>query len=251
MTLRKLIYHPSGRAGEYADKGYAANLFKGCTHGCKYCYVPAFTHQKKEIFHASVSPAPDVLERLKADMKRVGVLKEPIFLCFTCDPYGADAPTEITREAIKIIMEAGNTVNILTKGGRRACGDFDLLSQNPGNKLGVGGYLAFVKKRNAFLIMSSRECSVRWEGEDESVYSAVFTADATQEAMGKPLSILKEADVLQAGFNLIDKGSKITGGRAICTFNNSIQFTLDIPPQETKSNFVLFHNPQVIADAFE
>jgi len=135
--MRKIIYHPSGRAGEYADHGYAVNLFKGCTHGCKYCYVPMFTHQDRATFHASVTPAPDVLERLKADMKRVGVLDEPIFMCFTCDPYCIDAPEGITRAAIKIIIESGNRVNILTKAGVKAKKDFDLLCSVHGNKIGA------------------------------------------------------------------------------------------------------------------
>jgi DNA repair photolyase len=135
--MRKLIYHPSGRAGEYAEKGYAVNLFKGCTHGCLYCYVPQFTHQSKESFHSQCVAAPDVLERLKADMKRVGVLSEPIFLCFTTDPYCVDAPPGITRRAIEIILESRNRVNILTKGGMRACADFDLLASVPGNKVGA------------------------------------------------------------------------------------------------------------------
>lgn len=137
MSYRKLIYHPSGSAGEYAEKGYAVNLFRGCTHGCRYCYVPQFTHQSREAFHAHCDPAPDVLARLKADMKRVGVLSEPIFLCFTTDPYCVDAPEGITRKAIEIILESGNRVNILTKGGTRACADFDLLASVPGNKIGA------------------------------------------------------------------------------------------------------------------
>lgn len=140
--MRKLIYHPSGKAGEYADKGYAVNLFKGCTHGCKYCYVPPFCRVSKEAFHASVTPAPDVLERLERDMKRVGVLPEPIFLCFTCDPYCLDSPTGITSKAIQIILRYGNRVNILTKGGVMAARDFDLLSSVKGNK--VGATLTFV-----------------------------------------------------------------------------------------------------------
>lgn len=137
MSLRKLIYHPSGRAGEYADKGYAANLFKGCTHGCKYCYVPSFCHVSREEFRASSTAAPDVLERLAKDMIRAGVLNEPIFLCFTCDPYCIGGPTHLTRRAIEIIIASGNTVNILTKGGVRACRDLDLLATNPGNKIGA------------------------------------------------------------------------------------------------------------------
>lgn len=97
----------------------------------------------REEFHSSVKPAPDVLARLEADMKRVGKLPEPVFLCFTTDPYCLDAPEGITREAIKIILASGNTVNILTKGGTRACEDFDLLIGS-GSK--VGATLTFCGK---------------------------------------------------------------------------------------------------------
>src|SRR5574340_268140 len=89
-NLRKILYTPSGRAGAYANKGYAINLFKGCENGCLYCYVPAFCRLDKTSFHAKVQPAPDVLERLQRDLKRLGVLPEPIFMCFTCDPYPED-----------------------------------------------------------------------------------------------------------------------------------------------------------------
>lgn len=151
MSLRKLIYHPSGKAGEYADKGYAANLFKGCTHGCGYCYVPSVLRMSRNQFHRSSVAAPDVLERLTKDIDRIGIVKEPIFLCFTCDPYCEGAPTDITRQAIRIINASGNAVNILTKGGTRTCGDFDLLTTNPGNKIG------------ATLTFSCEESSIYWE----------------------------------------------------------------------------------------
>ena len=32
------IYEPRGRAREYSP--FALNCFKGCDHGCQYCYVP-------------------------------------------------------------------------------------------------------------------------------------------------------------------------------------------------------------------
>lgn len=148
---RSLLYTPSGRAGEYANHGYAANLYRGCTHGCQYCYVPASTRMSREDFHSGVVPVKDMIKRLTADMKRVGKLDEPIFLCFTCDPYCIDAPREMTRAAIEIIMEAGNAVNILTKGGDLAIADFDLLRKNPKNKIG------------ATLTFSNEALSKEWE----------------------------------------------------------------------------------------
>jgi hypothetical protein len=35
----KIIYEPRGAAREYSP--LAANLYRGCIHGCKYCYAPA------------------------------------------------------------------------------------------------------------------------------------------------------------------------------------------------------------------
>ena len=155
MSLRKLLYKPLGKAGEYANKGYAANIFKGCTHGCKYCYVPSVLRMdddKKNIFASVVVPAPDVYARIDKDLKRLGKLEEPIFLCFTCDPYPADlSVSSYTRDIIAIILDSGNSVNILTKGGTRAVRDFDMLSTDETNK--VGSTLTFFNS----------ELSLRWE----------------------------------------------------------------------------------------
>ena len=38
------IYEPKGRAREYGE--LALNLYSGCRHGCKYCYVPAVLRRK-------------------------------------------------------------------------------------------------------------------------------------------------------------------------------------------------------------
>ncbi len=137
-NMRKLLYTPSGRAGAYANGGFAANIYKGCTHGCLYCYVPSFCHLDRATFHDSVESAPNVLERLERDLSRVGILSEPIFLSFTCDPYPEDGYLSmLTREVIKMINNSGNAVNILTKGGTRAVRDFDLLAMNSKNKIGA------------------------------------------------------------------------------------------------------------------
>ncbi|MDD5704038.1 MAG: radical SAM protein, partial [Dehalococcoidales bacterium] len=127
----KAVYHPKGKAGEYAD--WALNLFSGCSNLCQYCYVPSVMHKTREEFHTNVQPRKDILLNLEEDVKYLCTYPElppcrSIFLCFACDPYPTDDPYELTRRAIRIIHGASIKVMILTKGGRRAERDFDLLT---------------------------------------------------------------------------------------------------------------------------
>lgn len=57
------IYAPAGQAGEYAP--LAANPYRGCGHGCAYCYVPLVTKQPRPEFDAGALPA-DRIAALKA-----------------------------------------------------------------------------------------------------------------------------------------------------------------------------------------
>lgn len=140
MSHRKIIYSPSVRAGEYADKGVAVNVYQGCDHGCRYCYAAGMAERfhkvPRSVFHAGVVPVPDLFARLSDNVQ--DYFSEDIFMCFICDAYPAtENVREITRECLKIIMKSQNYVNILTKGGLRAVQDFDLLAQNKRNKLGA------------------------------------------------------------------------------------------------------------------
>ena len=140
MSHRKIIYTPSGRAGEYADKGQALNIYQGCDHGCRYCYAAGMAEKFKKIpreqWNRNVVPAPDLFVRIAKDCSEF--IAEEIFMCFMTDAYPAtDNVREITRECIRIIVESQNSVNILTKGGMRAVQDFDLLVKNPRNKIGA------------------------------------------------------------------------------------------------------------------
>jgi DNA repair photolyase len=74
-------------------------------------------------------PRKNILKLLEKDLAQVGKLAEPIFLCFTCDPYPCGVGN-ITREAIQLIKASGNNVRILTKGPGYAARDFDLLDYN-------------------------------------------------------------------------------------------------------------------------
>jgi len=127
--LRKglVIYEPKGRAAEYCP--LAVNLYRGCGHGCIYCYAPSTLRIDREGFK-NATPRPDVIARLQKDLPKAAAdgAKGNVLLCFTCDPYQPiDEIHHLARRAILILHSYGFDVTILTKGGRRAKADFDLL----------------------------------------------------------------------------------------------------------------------------
>jgi DNA repair photolyase len=136
LTKTKIIYEPKGKAGEYCK--LAANLYNGCGHGCKYCYAPAAIHFTADKF-SQPKPRIDVINKLEKDARYLGnEIKpdSPVFLCFTCDPYQQiDVEYQLTRQAIQKLNENKLDVMILTKGGKRAERDFNLLK--PSDKFGV------------------------------------------------------------------------------------------------------------------
>lgn len=131
--INKPIYVPAGRAKEYGD--YAINIYTGCNHGCTYCFAPAALRKSREEFHSCVEPRRDIVESVRRQLDREGITDKLVHLCFTCDPYPHSIDTTPTREIIKLLKDSGNRVQILTKGGKRAERDFDLLG--PGDRFGV------------------------------------------------------------------------------------------------------------------
>lgn len=130
MTVKTTaIYQPRGKASEYCR--LAANLYKGCSHDCEYCYAPACTYKSKSEF-SKPSARQGILTKIKNDAIKLSQFNEtgPVLLCFTCDPYQPiDDYYGYTRKTIEILHENNIDVMILTKGGHRAERDFDLLSQ--------------------------------------------------------------------------------------------------------------------------
>ena len=125
----KLIYQPRGRAGEYA--AWALNIYRGCDHGCTYCYAPATLRMNADSFHV---PAPrpagffKTLEQDCIELAETGI-DEQVLLCFSCDPYQhLDIELEHTRKAIQIMKRHGIHFVTLTKGGSRALRDLDLFT---------------------------------------------------------------------------------------------------------------------------
>lgn len=147
-----VLYEPKGRAFEYAD--LAVNLYRGCIHGCEYCFAPSVLRMDRGEFHQVGAPRKGVLEQLERDTAKLAGDQRNVLLCFTTDPYQpADDVHRLTREAIRILNAGGLGVTVLTKGGLRAVRDFDLLAKDP---------------RNCFastLTLDDPADSLRWEPE--------------------------------------------------------------------------------------
>lgn len=116
-----VIYRPAGNAGEYAP--LATNPWKGCGHGCKYCYVPNATHIDRALFNQAAVLRPDYFDRLARDLPRhahlSGTPGEQIFITFSSDPFhlGDLSPT---WRVIAELQNAGLAFCTLSKGGDRA-----------------------------------------------------------------------------------------------------------------------------------
>lgn len=119
------IYRPKGRAGEYAH--LAVNHYKGCSHRCAYCYVPACT--RNPLFFRQQQVKPDILANLRREAQRYTGTSDRVLLSFSSDPYQPlDERLQITRHVIEILQQNDVPFQILTKGGLRASRDFDLYS---------------------------------------------------------------------------------------------------------------------------
>lgn len=132
----RVIYRPRGRAGEYSP--LALNLYTGCRHGCKYCYVPRVLRKDRQEFHSKVEVRKNIIENLKYDIEHVQIT-EPVLLCFTCDPYtpevAEDPYNQTTFKALVLLAENKINFQVLTKAGLRAVKDFGLYrTQNTGHR---------------------------------------------------------------------------------------------------------------------
>jgi len=78
-----MIYKPKGRAREYSP--LALNIYSGCDHGCRYCYVPGLLRRDRESFRRVVVRA-DVLQEVGREAGRLNG-EDQVLLCFTGDPY--------------------------------------------------------------------------------------------------------------------------------------------------------------------
>lgn len=119
------IYAPRGQALEYS--ALAANPYRGCGHKCAYCYVPKAIKIDRQEFDAGAVVRPSFIDGLRKDAGkyRAAGVTEQVMLSFSTDPYPPQHHDE-TRQALRIIADAGMGFCTLTKGGSRALRDIDL-----------------------------------------------------------------------------------------------------------------------------
>jgi len=151
-----VIYEPKGRAKEYSY--LACNLFTGCVHGCRYCYVPETLHISANEFQSKVKPRRNILEQMRKEAPKFAGTNKRVLLCFTCDPYQPkDIEVGITRQAISILRDYNIPFQILTKGGTRAIHDFDLYGKHDA----FATTLTFLNKYE----------TIKWVGSDGRVFA--------------------------------------------------------------------------------
>ncbi len=138
----RALYQPKGAAREYGD--LAASVYLRCPHACRYCYCPQMLHISPSEFFQAPTPRPGFLQALEHDLRReVGKQvaldwsRPPqVVLSFVGDPYcPQEAEYKQTRQAIELCHSYDFPVRILTKGGKLAERDFDLLG--PRDAFGV------------------------------------------------------------------------------------------------------------------
>ena len=120
-----IIYAPRGQAGEYSK--LATNPYRGCGHGCVYCYVPAAIFMSRKDFNAGATPRADFLRKLEQDAIKYQAHKitAQVMLSFTTDPYHP-GDNSITRRVLQLLQDYGLGICTLTKGGQRALRDINL-----------------------------------------------------------------------------------------------------------------------------
>jgi len=130
-----IIYEPKGKAREYSP--LALNVYLGCDHGCKYCYI-------RQLRQNNTVPKqrPDLINKLSLELQKHFIGKQ-VLLSFLGDPYcNLEVKIGITRQILELLNQHNIPTAILTKGGKRCLRDIDVFKQF--NNIKIGATLTFI-----------------------------------------------------------------------------------------------------------
>ena len=108
------------------------NAYRGCEHGCSYCYARP-SHSYLELspgldFETKLFAKTNAAELLRAELAKPGYRCQPIALGTNTDPYQPiERRYRITREVIEVLAACGHPLSIVTKNAMVER-DLDLLA---------------------------------------------------------------------------------------------------------------------------
>ncbi len=111
----------------------AVNPYRGCEHGCVYCYArpshaylgysPGLDFETKLLFK------PDVAELLEKELRKPGYVARPLALGSNTDPYQpVERTLKLTRAVLEVLERFGHPVTIVTKSAG-VLRDLDILTR--------------------------------------------------------------------------------------------------------------------------
>lgn len=208
---------------------WVINPYVGCEHGCKHCYCPAmpgvkFTNggRSQQEWGQYIFPKEDLLLRLKKDLKTFNPKKGAtpwgkgfILLSFLTDCYSPiESKLKLTREILKMVLEAGHTLRIQTRSALVER-DFDILEQYPDQVI-LGTSLPYLDDRLARVLepgatAPSRRLRMLEKAADRglSVYGAIapvmpFHGLDTVEDVLKAVAPLNPVEIFSEVLNPMD-----------------------------------------------
>ncbi|TVQ12406.1 MAG: PA0069 family radical SAM protein [Balneolaceae bacterium] len=118
---------------------YSVNPYRGCEHGCIYCYARP-THEYLGFsagldFETRIMVKPDAPELLARELSRPGWVPQSVCLSGNTDCYQpAERRLKITRRCLEVLRDFRNPVTIITKN-HLVTRDIDILSEMAGLNL--------------------------------------------------------------------------------------------------------------------
>jgi DNA repair photolyase len=119
---------------ESPDIGFdrAVNPYRGCEHGCVYCYArpshaylgysPGLDFETKLLFK------PDVAELMERELRKPGYVARPLALGSNTDPYQpVERTLKLTRAVLQVLDRFNHPVSIVTKSAG-VLRDLDILT---------------------------------------------------------------------------------------------------------------------------
>lgn len=108
-------------AGGHLPFRWSINPYRGCAHGCIYCYARA-THpylglNGSDDFETILFVKTGVAATLRQELARPGWRREHVAIGTATDPYQPiEARYRVTRDILRALVEAGTPFSITTKG---------------------------------------------------------------------------------------------------------------------------------------